>query len=286
MNTGFIETEINIRFPEWKIKALTFSYDDGVLEDERLVDLFNQYCVKGTFNINSGRIGAGKIKKAHARLDADAVSSIYTSGGHEVAMHSLTHPFLNKMDSLAISYEVMQDRINLEKLTGGIVRGFAYPYGIYNDDIVNVLESLGVLYARTTIPTGTFFLPDDFMRLNPTCHHYDKKLMEYAEKFVSTSEDELERRDPMLFYVWGHSYEFEDSGKWHVIENFLKTVSHNDSVWYATNLEICEYIKCFRQLVFNVERTRVYNPTNQKIYFEHRKRKYSVESGQTVELSF
>lgn len=40
-----------------KMKAITFSYDDGVTQDRRLVELFNRYGVKGTFNLNSELLG-------------------------------------------------------------------------------------------------------------------------------------------------------------------------------------------------------------------------------------
>ena len=43
-------------FPQWKEKALTFSYDDGNIKDRDLVELFNKYGVKGTFNLNSSRL--------------------------------------------------------------------------------------------------------------------------------------------------------------------------------------------------------------------------------------
>ena len=40
-------------FPGGKFKALTMSYDDGYMEDIRLIEIFNQYGIKGTFNLNS-----------------------------------------------------------------------------------------------------------------------------------------------------------------------------------------------------------------------------------------
>ena len=40
-----------------KLKALTFSYDDGVTQDIRMIELFNKYNVKGTFNLNSELLG-------------------------------------------------------------------------------------------------------------------------------------------------------------------------------------------------------------------------------------
>lgn len=35
-------------------KALTFSYDDGIEQDRKLVEIFNRYGMKATFNLNTG----------------------------------------------------------------------------------------------------------------------------------------------------------------------------------------------------------------------------------------
>lgn len=42
-----------------KKKALTFSYDDGVTQDVRLIEMFNKYNLKATFNLNSELLGRG-----------------------------------------------------------------------------------------------------------------------------------------------------------------------------------------------------------------------------------
>ena len=40
-----------------KMKAVTFSYDDGVTQDIRLIELLNKYNLKATFNLNSELLG-------------------------------------------------------------------------------------------------------------------------------------------------------------------------------------------------------------------------------------
>ena len=64
--------------------------------------------------------------------------------------------------------------------------------------------------------------------------------MELVEKFLSF-EDTWNAR-PKLFYLWGHSYEFEDNNNWDVIENFAKALGRKEDVWYATNGEIYDYV--------------------------------------------
>ena len=44
-------------FPGGLRKAVTFSFDDGVRQDLRLMDLFRTHGIKATFNLNSGLFG-------------------------------------------------------------------------------------------------------------------------------------------------------------------------------------------------------------------------------------
>ena len=44
-------------FPGGLMKAVTFSYDDAVTQDQRLIQILNKYGLKCTFNLNSARFG-------------------------------------------------------------------------------------------------------------------------------------------------------------------------------------------------------------------------------------
>ncbi|MBR5295114.1 MAG: polysaccharide deacetylase, partial [Clostridia bacterium] len=73
-----------------KKKAITFSYDDGVTQDIRLIELLNKYNLKCTFNLNSERLGRkGMLVRegqniAHYKIHPDDVKKVYD--GHEVAV--------------------------------------------------------------------------------------------------------------------------------------------------------------------------------------------------------
>lgn len=103
-----------------KMKALTFSYDDGVLQDERLIRIFNKYNLKATFNLNSEKFGQeAKLSRCnkllnHTKVDIQDVKKLYQ--GHEVAAHTLSHPNLCKLEKDEIIYQVVQDRLNLSQL--------------------------------------------------------------------------------------------------------------------------------------------------------------------------
>ena len=92
-----------------------------------------------------------------------------------------------------------------EELFGKVIRGFAYPYGAYDDKSVEILKNCGICYARTVNSTRDFRIPQDWLRLPATCHHNDPELMNLADRFINTKNS----WSPMLFYLWGHSYEFE-----------------------------------------------------------------------------
>ena len=113
-----------LRYPDNKTKCLTFSYDDGNGADIRLVEMFNKYNVKGTFNLNAGNIPK---EENGWRLSEGVVKELYK--GHEIATHGYEHPILFAITLPDMTYQLMQDRIGLEKLTGKIIKGHAYPYG-------------------------------------------------------------------------------------------------------------------------------------------------------------
>ena len=41
-----------------KKKAFTLSFDDGIMQDARAIEILDKYGLKATFNLNSGRWGA------------------------------------------------------------------------------------------------------------------------------------------------------------------------------------------------------------------------------------
>ena len=87
-----------------------------------------------------------------------------------------------------------------------------------------------------------------------------------------------------MFYLWGHAYEFEEHDNWNVIEEFAKKVSDKDDIWYATNIEIYDYVHAFNELRFNTDMTMCYNPTVTDLWFEYNNTQYFVKGGETIQL--
>ncbi len=225
-----------------KLKALTFSYDDGVVQDIRFVELLNKYGLKCTFNINSellnknGCLERNGQRICHYKVHSEDVRSVYE--GHEIAVHTLTHPNLTMLDENEIIRQVERDRENLSSLAGYEVIGMAYPCGgINNDDrVAEIIKNhTGVKYSRTITCNGSFDVQDNLYRFNPTVYHLDfEKLWEYGKKFVDLQPDA-----PQIFYIWGHTYELDyETDYWAKMEEFFKFISGREDIFYGTNKEI------------------------------------------------
>ena len=144
------------------------------------------------------------------------------------------------------------------------VRGMAYPYGWYNEQLADVLRMCGITYCRTVESTRTFDLPENWLMWNPTCHHDDEMLMDLSDEFIRM--DSVEH--PRLFYVWGHTFEFERNHNWDRMDAFMEKISGREDIWYATNGEIFDYVKAYESLEFSADGKRIYNPTKIPVWME------------------
>lgn len=247
---------LSLRFPGGKAKALTFSYDDGVSSDKRLVEIFRKNGLKGTFNLNSGLFGKGR------RMSYDEVKATYTPDVCEIACHGVTHAIFPECDSAMLMSQVVYDRKALEEIAGYPVYGMAYPCGVYDARVIDALKNCNIKYARAVTGTQKFSLPQNLLAWNPTCHHKNANLMKFADDFINNKPG----RVPFLFYVWGHAYEFDDDNNWEIIENFAEKISGKADVWYATNLEICNCIEDFNRLQYSADGTLIYNPNARDVW--------------------
>lgn len=274
-------SQIQILFPGGKTKAVTMSYDDGVTQDAKLIGIFDHYGIKGTFNINSGFIGQqdtmvrkGKVID-HKHTNREKIKGLYKN--HEVAVHALTHPFLEKLPKEMVTYQVLEDRKNIEEIVGYPVRGMAYPYGTYSQNVLDALKSCNIEYSRTTKSSYGFELPEKFLEWSPTCHHTDDKVFDLANKFIESDEKKLE-----LLYIWGHSYEFDIDDNWQMMDNLCKLIGKRTEIWYATNIEIVDYLKASKSLKYSTTGSSIYNPTAKDIWMSINGNVYNIGSDKTI----
>lgn len=282
-------------FPNGANKVLTMSYDDGKFADRRLVSIFNQYGIRGTFNLNSGLLDDGK------RIDSSEWRELYQ--GHEVATHTVTHPTIARCPDTQIIEEYLNDRKFLESVMGYPIRGHAYPNGSYSKRVAHIIECTGIKYgriigdyyweeyatrlAKEESPINVvgdingFTFPDNFLEWKPTCHH-NHNLLGFGKAFLELNKPQ----HLFLLYVWGHSYEFDRDDNWEVIEQFCEMMSGQKDIWYATNIEIVDYMEAFDRLQFAADFSFVHNPSFSSVWLLiDDERVIEIPGGQTVQLA-
>ena len=280
-----------LRFPEGKLKAVTFSYDDGCRDDIRLAATFNKYGLKGTFNLNSSWLGK---TKTDWHLMADEIKENIIDAGHEIATHGAEHRANGNLRPIDGIQDVLNCRLGLEKTFDTIVRGLAYPdsgirllnNGAALDKIEQYLKELDIVYARTLGEINdSFDLPQNWYQWMPTAHHDNAETMELIDKFIDLKEQSYAaRREPRLFYLWGHSYEFSEKNNWERIEEICQKLSGKDDIWYATNIEIYDYVAAYNSLIFSADGSKIYNPTLKQIWLDIDGKPYTVKPGETIKI--
>ena len=277
---------IEMLFPQGKTKALILSFDDGRIADRQLVKLMNEYGLVGTFHLNSNKLGTNNY------LTKEEIKNLYK--GHEVSGHTANHPNLTSLSKVDVIYEVVDDKKELERLMNYLVRGMSYPFGNTNDFVVEAISGLGIEYARTVGDTYNFSIPIDFLKWQPTIHLFgktnyipndtenDKK--ELAQ-FNQLTTEFLKSKSLSLYYVWGHSWEYEGLGnKWEEVEKFFKMVSKNPDIFYTTQIGLVDYINAFKNLKFSVDKTMVTNLSSIDIFVRINGKVLTIESGITKQL--
>ena len=273
----------HLRFPEGKCRAVTFSYDDGVPSDIKFADTISKYGIKCTFNHNAFE---------RAGLTKEKVEEHILSKGHEIAVHGAQHKAEGLISSVELITDVLECRKHLEKKYGMIIRGMAYPdSGIRHmmpgntyEDIKKYLKGLDILYSRTlAADNDLFMLPEDWYAWMPTAHHKNGELMKYIDEFLNIDFSGYpSSRYPRLFYLWGHSYEFDRDNNWELLEEICEKLSGKSDIWYATNMEIYDYVTAYNSLSYSADGSIVYNPSIRSVWFVIEDKLYCVRSGETL----
>lgn len=221
------------------MKYVTFSYDDNAALDEKLLEILARYGAKCTFNLNSGMRTPGKIANfflgSRKMLSVEDMAAMLRGTEHEIACHGKEHLDLTKLSEKDMAENLRFDKDFLEKLFKREMKGFIYPFGAYSDATTKAVREAGFAYTRTTVSTHDFRPPEDCLVWHPTCHHNDKELFDLARRFL-----EAPAGDDLLFYVWGHSWEYGVFKNWSRLEKLLDMLTVTEGITFATNAEVME----------------------------------------------
>lgn len=240
-------------------KYFTLSFDDGLEQDKKIICILKEYGLQSTFNLNSGifgqrqkigRIGnmgmlempdrnSIKAKLFHAvnhhRIPEDEIEQVYH--GFEVACHGFAHEALAKLDESGQDESIGRCVEKLQLVVGYPIVGHAYAFGSVNEQAQKCLAKHGIKYGRGTQSSNEFSFPANPLNFSPTNWMIDKNLFENADKFLAAKPIQGD----MLFYVWGHGYEFDFGTKgssWERLKRFCEKMAGKDDIVYCSNRDV------------------------------------------------
>ena len=266
-------------YPNGKKKAFNITFDDGITQDIRFVEMMNKYGLKGTFNLNSGLM-ENEFEWTHKcglvikRLPKSSVVDLYK--GHEIASHTLTHPFMNEMSEDEIMHELVEDKKNLEELFGCEILGFAIPFDYYSELIKNCAKKCGFEYSRMSEERYSYEPPSDYFNWAAGTYHVMPGFEKFVEEFFEIDEELA------LCQIVGHAYDLDTKDMWEKYEDILKRVSEDD-VESMTNLELVQYLKAMRSA--DISQDRIVNNSDMKLWFECDGQVISVSAREEFELN-
>ena len=258
-------------------------------QDQRLAALFDKYGMKATFNFNCECNRKFNFTK-------EQIKELFLSKGHEIAVHGAFHRANGNLRPIEGIRDVLDCRLELEAKCDQIIRGMAYPdtgitqmgnFGNY-EQIKNYLTELDIAYARTLGgDNNSFLVPQDFHAWMPTAHHDNPNIMKYIDEFLNLDISPAAyhaKRIPRLFYIWGHSYEFDRNDNWAHMEAICQKFAGNEELWFATNIEIYDYVQAYKSLRYSADGHTVYNPTLLTIWLDADSKPYCIQSGETIRI--
>lgn len=210
------------------MRIVCLSFDDGTIYDERFIELLNKYNLKATLNLNSGLkdfVWYFKDRPVE-RLDLNKFKDIYK--GHEVASHSVTHPYFSGLNKEDVIREVKDDVCALNNIFDEKIVGFAFPFHDQTEEHINLIkENVPLEYIRYSYLTNEY-MPKDRYHIPIHAIYNDMDIYERLDEF---SKNNLENS---LFLIAGHAYEFEMRNDWETIENLLKYLKNNKEITVLT----------------------------------------------------
>ncbi len=233
---------------------MTLSWDDGPVEDRAVVAFLNNAGLRGTFHLNSGFLGpatAGCVSGAE-------VAGLYA--GHEVAVHTRTHPDLTRLDPAAVSAELADDRRALEDLVGHAVRGLAYPFGTRSPAVVATARRLGFAYGRTADVADPCFPPADPLEWGVSAHLFDRTAggADIGQRFARWHADPAAGG---VYAVCGHGYEFtRPADRWAELPRLLRPLAGHADVWYCTAAALFDHEAARRAVIVAADGQSAHNP--------------------------
>lgn len=141
-------------------KSVILTFDDGY-EDfyTDALPILKKFQMKATIYIVNHFIG----RKGY--LNKSQIKEIIDSGLVEIGSHTLDHAYLKKSPYSFAQKEIVESKKELETEFGMKVETFAYPYGVFTKEIIEIVKEASFSAAVSVIP-GVMQSEDNLFYLN------------------------------------------------------------------------------------------------------------------------
>lgn len=208
-------------------KIFLLSFDDGTVQDGRLVQLLNKYNIPATFNLNSGLEDFVWEYEGKPVTRQHLADTIQQYRGHEIASHSLHHYRLETLPPPQLRREVEEDCSNLRSIFAVQELGFAVPFTVCTEREIQIIRKY-VRYIRLSEFADSFAPPADPYHI-PIHGLYNAP--DIREKIAAFADSNL---PVSLFVMAGHSYELDMLDHWEYMEDLLKFLKTFDFEFMTT----------------------------------------------------
>jgi peptidoglycan/xylan/chitin deacetylase (PgdA/CDA1 family) len=122
-------------------RPVLITFDDAYADTARygLPALLGHGFLGSVFVITE-RIGYKAEWDGRPVMTAEQIKA-WAAEGVEFGAHSRTHPDLTTLDSRRLADEIIGSKDDLESITGARISSFAYPYGMYNEEVRRCVKS-------------------------------------------------------------------------------------------------------------------------------------------------
>lgn len=157
------ELEEHLRLGSLPRRTVVFTFDDALLGVyEHALPILQRYGWRATVFAVSQKLGRVTDWAPHHRhrvMGHEQLAELHAQGW-EVGAHTQTHPHLTRLSPEDARQEIRQCRDDLQELTGAEVVSFCYPYGDFNEQVVQMVRAGGYRVA-CTVHKGLISLQDD-----------------------------------------------------------------------------------------------------------------------------
>ena len=224
---------------EYNMVKISFSWDDGAVEDLKLMDLLMRYSIPSIFFIPA-------TNQERPTINKNEIKTIYNNG-FEIGAHTYSHSYLTRVPNDTAVRDIVNGKEYLEQLLGNEVPHFCFPGGSYNKELVK--QCSDIFTSARTADTGAVFRSNTFL-IKPAFHFFNRgkrsliynslknnspifylvlsnlKYSDYFDFVRHILDDIISSKGDYGINIWGHSWEIEEYGLWNRLEDLFKYLTN------------------------------------------------------------